>query len=114
MMNHFLCECENPKANYLTFDSDFIGIDEKNGRYGEVSIKTCKKCGSKWLHYFVEYESFSRSGRWFRCAIDEKTVVKIEVANAENYLKNADLCFAGGSYFESNGFKNMGEIRLDL
>jgi len=114
MIQNSSCECQNPKANYLVFDSKEIGIDHKNGRYGEVSIKTCKKCGSKWLHYFAEYESFSRSGRWFRCAIEEKTVVKIEVANAENYLKNADLCFAGGSYFESSGFKSKGEIRLDL
>lgn len=114
MTNHFLCECENPKANYLTFDSEFIGVDDKNGRYGEVSIKSCKKCGSKWLHYFVEYESFSRSGRWYRGAIEKDLVSKITASTAVHYLDKTDLRFAGGSYFESDGFLATGEIRIDL
>lgn len=114
MTDDFSCECQNPKANYLVFDSEQIGIDDKNGRYGEVSIKTCKKCRSKWLHYFVEYESFSRSGRWFRGEIAKDIVSKITAENAEEYLNKMDSCFAGGSYFESNGFKNNGAIRLDL
>lgn len=114
MTSKISCECQNPKANYLVFDSEEIGIDHKNGRYGEVSIKTCKKCGSKWLHYFVEYESFSRSGRWFRGAISKDEVLKITAENAEDYLNKADLWFAGGSYFDSSGFKNNGEIKLDL
>ena len=42
MMNHFLCECENPKANYLTFDSDFIGIDEKNGDMAKFQSRPVK------------------------------------------------------------------------
>jgi hypothetical protein len=114
MIQNSSCKCQNPKANYLVFDKKQIGIDTKNGRYGEVSIVTCKTCGSKWLHYFVEYESFSRSGRWYRTLITQELVSQITPENAGFYLNNATLCFAGGSYFNSNGFVITGEKRLDL
>lgn len=114
MTQNGACECQNSKANYFVFDKKEIGIDTQKGRYGEVSIVTCKTCGSKWLHYFVEYEFFSRSGRWFRTSVTQEMESQITPENAGFYLNCATLCFAGGSYFDSNGFVISGEKRLDL
>ena len=48
------CICMSPPFFYKNFDEQFIGTDMTDSRYGEVSIKICKKCGRKWLHFLVE------------------------------------------------------------
>ena len=65
------CVCMTPPFHYSNFDSLWIGVDETNGRFGDVSIKTYKKCNRKWLHYYVSYEGFSESGRWYRGVISD-------------------------------------------
>ena len=107
------CSCLRPPFNYQDFDSKEIGIDETNGRYGSVTIETCKKCGANWLRYLVEYEAFSKSGRWDRGLIwpERATVIKPETALAE--LESLDWYFAGGSYFDSTGFKTSGPPAAD-
>lgn len=60
------CPCMNPPFDYRDYDEKYIGRDEIKGRFGSVTIETCKNCGVLWLHYFVEYEAFTASGRWSR------------------------------------------------
>lgn len=111
------CACLNPPFNFDNYTSTRIGTDETNGRFGEVSIEKCKKCGRLWLKYKVEYEGFSNSGRWYRCQILEAEISKITPENAVDFLKKSDECFFGGSYFQTDGKrmeKGTGEINVDL
>ena len=38
-----------------------VGSDDQ---YGEVTILRCTRCGRCWLHYLIEYEYLTASGRW--------------------------------------------------
>lgn len=106
------CRCYNPPFNYLDYIDTPVGIDLP--RYGEVKISTCKLCGTMWLHYFVEYEAFTASGRWFRGLLLKMDVAKITPGNAIAYLEALPWYFAGGCYFDSTGFRTHGKIRADL
>lgn len=59
-----LCQCydQMPAGS----SKQELGIDETNGRYGEVTVSTCIVCGRRWLFYFAEYEGFTASQRWIR------------------------------------------------
>ena len=103
-----------PPFHYLNFDSLKIGIDEKKGRFGEVTIHVCKRCQWKWLRYFVEYESFSGSGRWYRGLVSDEVASKVTPETAIEILKNLDWHFYGGSYFGTAGQKGSGPIFVDL
>ncbi len=61
-----VCRCMTPPFDFKDYDCELLGIDETNDRFGQVSVQTCQACGRKWVHYFVEYEAFSNSGRWYR------------------------------------------------
>ncbi len=113
-MNTENCKCHNPPILSSNFTKNFIGIDTKNGRFGEVTIENCKYCNSKWLHYFVEYESFSGSARWYRGLISEEEVPNITPANAVDKLKALEWYLFGGSYFNSTGERGSGKISIDL
>ncbi len=107
------CKCMEPK-NRGGFDSVLIGIDETHGRFGEVSIQTCNRCGNKWLYYFVEYEAFSESGRWYRGLVTEDVARSVTPETAVTVLENLDWRISGGSYFRSTGRKGTGPIHVDL
>lgn len=113
-MNPETCNCQNPPILYSNFTKNFIGTDTTNGRFGEVSIESCKQCNAIWLHYFVEYESVSKSARWYRGLISEEDVSNITPANAIAYLKSLEWYLYGGSYFNSNGERGSGNISVDL
>ncbi len=106
------CRCQNPPFHYLDYTSRKVGIELP--RYGEVEIETCKFCHTMWLRYFVEYEAFTASGRWFRGILSEKDALTITPENAIAYLESLPWYFAGGSYFQSTGFKTHGKIHADL
>jgi len=103
-----------PPFNYQDYDSELLGIDETNGRYGEVTIETCKACGRLWLRYFVEYESFSQSGRWYRGLVTPEMVESLRPEQAPELLASLPWRFSGGSYFRSMGRKGHGPIIIDL
>ena len=108
------CKCHNPPILYLDYTKHFIGTDETNGRFGEVTIEKCKHCNSLWLHYFVEYESFSKSGRWYRGLITQENSTNITPENSIDYLKSLEWHLYGGSYFNATGKKGSGNILVDL
>jgi hypothetical protein len=108
------CLCLQPPFNYKDFDSRKIGVDQTKGRFGEVSIETCKACGRQWLHYFVEYEGVSNSGRWYRGLVSEEVTRTVTPDTAVSVLERLEKRFAGGSYFDSPGFRSSDPISVDL
>jgi len=108
------CACMTPPFNYKDFDKHAVGVDTAKGRYGEVAIETCHHCGSLWLTYFVEYEAFSGSARWYRGLISPEVAETVTAENAVSILDGLDWHFAGGSYFDSTGRKGTGPVHVDL
>ena len=107
------CACEKTDFNYTEFRSSELGIDHTKGRYGEVSIQQCKLCQRIWVHYFVEYEHYSKSGRWYKGIVSKKDRPNITPENAIEYLESIEWYVYGGSFFESTGTIGSGSLRLD-
>lgn len=78
-----------------------VGEDKTNGRFGTVTIRECLHCKRLWLHYFVEYEVYSRSGRYYMGLIIPDMVEKITAETAVDYLNNLDWTLYGGSFFDN-------------
>ncbi|WP_292009702.1 hypothetical protein [Chryseobacterium sp.] len=108
------CACEKPTSNYTEYRSSELGIDYTNGRYAEVSIQQCKLCQRIWILYFVEFEDFSKSGRWFKGIVSKKDRPKITPENAVEFLESLEWHVYGGSYFETTGEFGQGKISVDL
>jgi hypothetical protein len=87
-----------------------VGVDETNGRFADVRVDNCVRCGTLWLRYFVEYEAFSRSGRWARGSISADEARSITPETAEEHLSTLPEYLADGSYFA--GRKHIGKGRL--
>jgi hypothetical protein len=102
------CRCMAPPFSAEDYRIAPIGTDQADGRFGDVSIATCKVCGKQWLHYQVEYEAFEKSGRWYRGVIAPEMEQAIRPETALAVLGQMEWYFAGGSYFESSGFKSSG------
>ena len=108
------CRCETPPFDYRDFQSTPVGIDETNGRFAEVSIETCRHCGTKWLRYLVEYEAFSESGRWYRGRLTAEMEQALTPERAVAMLESLTWHFYGGSYFRTTGQKGVGPLCVDL
>ena len=108
------CRCYTVDARFEIFSSAMIGIDERNGRFAEITIFTCNHCKTKWIKYFAEFESFSKSGRWYRGIISEPDLLEIKPDNAVEYLEKLDWYIYGGSYFPSTGMYGKGKVKADL
>ena len=63
--------------------------------YAEVSVDHCRTCGRNWLHYFLEFEGTSRSGRWYRGLIGPE--VAFSHRNAAQIFEQLPEYWAGGS-----------------
>jgi hypothetical protein len=103
-----------PPFRYTDYDSRPLGVDKTNGRFGEVSVETCKACGQMWLRYFVEYEFFSESGRWYRGPVTHAMVESLRPEQAPELLANLPSYFYGGSYFRTPGREGRGPVIVDL
>ena len=108
------CVCDNPAARYTCFESSFVGCDETKGRFADVTLKRCTTCGRLWLHYSVEYQAFSRSGRWARGLITEADAARITPVTAAAYIDGLDEYIYGGCYFETAGQRSSGPMHWDL
>ena len=69
------CSCMKPSLSLRNNDIIRLGGDK---RYGEVKLQVCNSCGSKWLLYFIEFESFFRSGRAYRGLLPASHTVEID------------------------------------
>ncbi|MBS0195109.1 MAG: hypothetical protein JSR34_12810 [Proteobacteria bacterium] len=108
------CRCHTPPFDHRDFVKRRIGRDATRGRDGEVSVLTCKHCAAQWLHYFVEYEGFTGSGRWFRTPISDADVATLAPEQAVPFLQRQTWFFEGGSYFQSTGRRASGVVHVDL
>src|SRR5690606_3724726 len=111
---HPKCRCFIPPLHYMNYEKVTLGVDKTNGRFGDVSLFTCIHCGTKWLHYYAEYESFSRSGRWYKGIISDKEAKEITPESAVAYLEGLDWYIFGGSFFSSQGMYGKGKVRAEL
>lgn len=107
------CVCCMPPIHYSNFERTFLGIDETRGRFAEVGFDTCIHCRNVWLVYFVEYESRSGSGRWYRGIIAEKDRAGMTPESSVSYLEQLDWYLYGGSYFSSTGKIGKGKLYVD-
>ena len=100
----------------IIFQEIYIGCDETNGRFGELTARICPNCKFIWLHYFVEYEALTKSGRWYLGRINQKNYKYINPRDSVQLLENSKPCYFGGSYFNANGLlKNpVDNIIVDL
>lgn len=108
------CICENPPLNYQNYIEFYSGIDYTNGRYAEVTMSKCKYCNRTWLNYLVEFEAFTKSGRWYKGIVLEHDVSKINPKNSIKYIEELDWYIFGGSYFNSTGMYGKGKAIVDL
>jgi hypothetical protein len=90
-----------------------VGVDETHGRFGAVDIWQCKTCGRLWVHYHVEYEAFTASGRYFMGLITVEKAQIIKPDQVVDYLDQLDWHLYGGSYFGSKG-RSSGKVYADL
>jgi hypothetical protein len=102
------CRCMTPPFHYLDYLTRDLGEDRTNGRFGEVTIETCRSCGAEWLRYFMEDPLFSRSGRWFRGLVPPHVIPAVTPENALAILASLPWHFYGGSYFETTGKRSNG------
>jgi hypothetical protein len=100
----------------MVYDMIVIGVDETNGRYGDVSVRTCGVCGRNWIHYFAEYEGFSRSGRWICGILPDNPLFPLTPQSAIPILNTLPWYIYGGSYFSSSplGSRAKGNAPADL
>jgi len=108
------CVCKTPPFDYRDYYEQELGIDETNCRYAEVSVLTCKACGSLWLRYLVEFEAFTSSGRWYRGLITQAMISTITPETAISVLESMPWYFYGGSFFNSYGQRGSGHVIADL
>ena len=107
------CRCMTPPFWYQDYETEEVGIDETNGRFGEVSVETCKWCGNLWLRYLVEYPAFSESGRWYRGLVTPEMLESLRPEQAPDLLASLPWHFYGGSYFRTTGRKGSSPLRID-
>jgi hypothetical protein len=108
------CNCLNEPMDINLYEKvRFVGIDETNGRFGEVNIWQCQLCRRLWLHYFVEFESHSASGRYFMGLISQQTAESLSPDEAVEYLSDLDWHLYGGSYFYGKRGRSTNRINAD-
>ena len=109
------CTClqRGPKHPDVIIDRD-LGSDETQGRYADVDLVRCGQCRRLWLRYHVEYEAFSRSGRWAEALIDTATAATMTATAASEFLDSADWYVFGGSYYGHAGKRGRGLLNWGL
>lgn len=108
------CVCLTPPFATSAFASRAVGVDRSEGRFGEVTIETCLQCGRNWLRYFVEYEAFPESGRWYRGLLPAERAGAVTPGSAVAILEALDWYFYGGSYFRTTGKIGSGPLFTGL
>lgn len=106
-----LCSCHEIPVDHTIFSSSFIGVDESEGRFGEVTLLSCNICRNSWVQYFYEVEAYTASGRWYRAWVDPLFLPELNESNTLSYIENSRRYIYGGSYFDSTGEYGSGKIR---
>lgn len=106
------CPCMNPPFQRQDFAHRYLGMDETDGRFADVSLEQCTTCGSYWMHYGYSIEGFSGSGRWYRIQVDPEKTAAVKPEAAARLLINATWHFYGGSYYGTTGKRAEGAVSL--
>lgn len=103
------CRCRRAPFAAADYDARELGSD----RYGaDVSIETCRRCGTHWLRYFLEAPHHGRSGRWWRVCVPASLATGLAPCEARAYVASQEAGFRGGSFFGSSGEPFRGPIRI--
>jgi hypothetical protein len=105
------CTCLQPPFIHTQFHRTFLGVDPQQGRYAEVNLDRCRACVRLWLHYHIEFEAESGSGRWYRGLLPWDLAMSITALTAASVLEGLPWYFAGGSYFDGNVRRTAGRLR---
>ena len=73
-----------------------VGVDEQ---YGEVTVLRCTRCGRCWLHYFIEYEYLTASGRWLEGEISPEIAASLKAVDAVRLFDSMPWFHCSGSAF---------------
>ncbi|NND82913.1 MAG: hypothetical protein HKN50_10840 [Gammaproteobacteria bacterium] len=106
------CRCSEPPFYYKDYESKDIGVDPNDPKFGEVSMDLCRSCDKLWLKYHIEWDGYSRSGRWYRGEVTPEQAEGITPQKAAELLKMAEWHFKGGSYYKSGGIRVQGGASL--
>jgi hypothetical protein len=101
------CPCLEGETYFQNLEHRALGMDSADG---EVSVDKCKRCGRYWLHYLMEYEYLSRSGRWFRGVVTPKVAATVKSDDARRIIESLDYYFRGGSAFGGKVTKTRGTL----
>jgi hypothetical protein len=105
------CDCNNADCPHTRFDEvRRVGVDHTEGRFADVTILQCLSCDETWLHYSVEYEGFSKSGRWARGLIDVARAQNITPEHSVPYLDSLSSYLFGGSRYDGVGGSRAGPM----
>jgi hypothetical protein len=98
------CACLElgPRQPDLIRERD-IGCDETDGRFADVGLQRCARCGRLWIRYQFEFEAFSRSGRWAEALIDAATAAAMTAEAAYRFIHMAPWRIVGGSFYGHAG-----------
>jgi len=103
------CTCVSTEGSFgLGMPWRVVGIDETEGRFADVAIFKCDTCGRFWLHYFVEQEGFSGSGKWARGVVSADLARSITPQDAAAALAELPSYIYGGSYFSGKVSRGSG------
>lgn len=104
------CACEVPPFYVGDYQEESLGDDDALG--GEVSLQTCKTCGTSWLKYLLESPHHSRSSRWWRVRVPAERKAQLTAQNARDFIERQAEGFQGGSLFDSTGMPVKGPMRI--
>jgi hypothetical protein len=104
------CRCLAGWIDYRDFAEHVVGVDTQGGRFGDVSILTCRRCGRPWLHYHYEHEGFTASGRWWHGPISPEAITDLTADSALDVFATLPFYFTGGSYHGGVVAKEHGPI----
>lgn len=108
------CACVTRAGAWRALDERYLGTDRTNGRFADVTLRRCASCGRLWLRYQLEYEAFSRSGRWAEGVIDAATAAAITPESAAGLLAELPWHVYGGSWFGHAGKRGAGPVPWDV
>ncbi len=84
-----------------------VGTDRN---YSDIDLQICPRCAQIWLRFAHVEEGFSGSGLWYLVPLTEEAADRVTIDNARACFEMAPEYWAGGSYFNSTGFKRSGRL----
>ena len=110
MAERTACVCMHPPLHHEDFELDPLSdtfSDDADG--GEITVETCRHCGTKWLRYFIEHPAFPSSGRWWRGVVTDTELSGLTTNTVLDFLGRLPWHLYGGSYFGTPGMVGKGQ-----